>query len=212
LIVIGISGKDLNPLLLGELCGRNPLKTAVGPDFVVVLAPFSNAISGLLQALKPLLIQAFISELSIEALDVVVLHGPARLNQDVATALQCGTSQLGSACEFRHVICANSDWVTSENCGLIKKPSDILASDSKVHCNFNALVDKVIGNSQAFDFSAVRQTVCDIIHVLNIIDLACDLKRHTLVWWALNFLTVGHRQVDIIEEPIDTFVIYPRKL
>jgi len=53
----------------------------VGPDFVVVLAPFSNAISGLWQALKPLLIQTFVSELSIETLDVAVLHGSARLNQ-----------------------------------------------------------------------------------------------------------------------------------
>jgi len=47
LIVVGISGKDLNPLLLGELWGRNPPQTAVGPDVVVVFAPFSNAISGI---------------------------------------------------------------------------------------------------------------------------------------------------------------------
>ncbi len=75
MIVVGISGKDLNPLLLGELCGRNPPQTAVGPDFVVVLAPFSNAISGLRQSLKPMLIQAFVSELSIETLDVAVIKG-----------------------------------------------------------------------------------------------------------------------------------------
>jgi hypothetical protein len=67
----------------------------VGPDFVVVLAPFSNAISGLWQALKPLFIQTFVSELSIETLDVAVLHGPARLNQNVANAMQSGPSQEG---------------------------------------------------------------------------------------------------------------------
>ena len=73
----------------------------MGPDFVVVFAPFSNAISGLRQALNPLLIQAFVSELSIETLDVAVLHGPARLNQNVANAMQSGPSQEGAACEFR---------------------------------------------------------------------------------------------------------------
>ena len=104
MIVVGISGKDLNPLLLGELCGRNPPQTAVRPDFVVVLAPFSNAISGLWQALKPLFIQTFVSELSIETLDVAVLHGSARLNQNVADAIQSGPSQEGSACEFRTVV------------------------------------------------------------------------------------------------------------
>ena len=60
----------------------------MGPDFVVVLAPFRNPVPGLCQALKPLLIQAFVSELSIETLDVTVLHGPARLNQNVANAMQ----------------------------------------------------------------------------------------------------------------------------
>jgi hypothetical protein len=119
LIVVGISGKDLNPLLLGELSGRNPLKTAVGPDFVVVHAPFSNAISGLWQALKPLLIQAFVSELTIETLDVAVLHGPARLNQNVADAMQSGSSQEGAACKFWPVICANCNWVASLYCSLI---------------------------------------------------------------------------------------------
>ena len=59
----------------------------MGPDLVVFFAPFNNAISGLWHALKPLFIQAFVSELSIEALDVAVLHGPARLNQNVANAI-----------------------------------------------------------------------------------------------------------------------------
>jgi len=56
------------------------------------------------QALKPLFIKTFVSELSIETLDVAVLHGPARLNQNVANAMQSGPSQEGAACEFRTVV------------------------------------------------------------------------------------------------------------
>ncbi len=91
----------------------------MGPDFVVVFAPFSNAIPGLWQALNPLLFQAFVSELSIEALDVAVLRRPARLNQNVANPVRSGPSQEGAACEFRTVICANCNWVASKNCSLI---------------------------------------------------------------------------------------------
>jgi len=71
------------------------------------------------QALKPLFIKTFVSELSIETLDVAVLHGPARLNQNVANAMQSGPSQEGAACEFRTVICANCNWVAPKNFRLI---------------------------------------------------------------------------------------------
>jgi hypothetical protein len=71
------------------------------------------------QALKPLLIQAFVSELSIETLDVAVLHRSARLNQNVANAMQSGPSQEGTACKFWTLVCANSNWVAPENGSLV---------------------------------------------------------------------------------------------
>jgi hypothetical protein len=40
-----------------------------------------------LQRLEPLLVQALVPELPIEALDVALLHGPARLDQDVPYAM-----------------------------------------------------------------------------------------------------------------------------
>ena len=76
----------------------------MGPDFVLVFAPFSYTISGLWEALKPLSIQTFVSELSIETLDVAVLSGPASLNQNVANAMQSGPSHEGAACEFWTVV------------------------------------------------------------------------------------------------------------
>jgi len=76
----------------------------LGSDFAVVFTPFSNAVSSLWQVLKPLLIQAFVTELSIEALDIAVLHEPSRLNQNVINAMQSGSSQEGSACKFWPVV------------------------------------------------------------------------------------------------------------
>jgi hypothetical protein len=62
------------------------------------------------QALKPLLIQTFVSELSIETLDVTVLHGPARLNQNVANTVQSGPSQEGAACELSMPVVISPLW------------------------------------------------------------------------------------------------------
>jgi hypothetical protein len=58
---------------------------------------------------------------------------------------------------------------------------------------------EVIGHSEAFDSSAIGQTVRHKVHAPNIVELACNLNRHTLVWWSLNFLAAAHRQAGILE-------------
>jgi hypothetical protein len=70
-------------MLLRELSRRNPAQAAVWPDFVVVPAPLSDALSSLGQGLKPLLVQALVTKLPIEVLDVADLHGASWLNQDM---------------------------------------------------------------------------------------------------------------------------------
>jgi hypothetical protein len=42
---------------------------------------------GLTQCLEPVLVQALVQEPAVEALDVAVLHGPPRLDQDVTDAV-----------------------------------------------------------------------------------------------------------------------------
>lgn len=75
-------------MLMRELSRWYSAQAAVRPDFVVVCAPLSDALSGLWQGLKPLLVQALVTKLAIEALDEAVLHGPPWLNQDVAHAMR----------------------------------------------------------------------------------------------------------------------------
>src|SRR5450830_250197 len=77
-------------------------QAAVGPDLVVVLTPDTYGYTGLMQRLKPLLIEAFVSELSVETLDVAVLHGSPRLDQKVLNAVavrpahECPAGELGA--------------------------------------------------------------------------------------------------------------------
>ena len=47
---------------------------------------------------------------------------------------------------------------------------------------------EVISNREAFDSSAIGQTDRDKVHAPNIVDLACNLTRHMLVWLVLTFL------------------------
>ena len=68
------------PMQRGELGGRHSAATAVRPDLVVVLPPGSDGGPCLRQRLEPMLVQAFVPELAVEALDVAILHRPARLD------------------------------------------------------------------------------------------------------------------------------------
>ena len=114
-------------MLLRELSRWYPAQAAVWPDFVVVPAPLSDARSGLRQCLKPLLVQALVTKLPIEALDIAVLHGTSRLNQDMPHATRRCPSHEGSARELGTVICSHSQRVAPEDCSLIQQSSDVLA-------------------------------------------------------------------------------------
>ena len=206
------SGIGLNPLLLRELSRWNPAQAAVGPDFVVVLAPIGNALPGLGQAQEPLLVQAFISKLAVETLDVAVLHRPARLGQDVPHAMCCGPSHKGPACELWTVVRSHGQWVASEGGRLVEQACHVLPRDPVVHGNVHALVAEVIGHSQALDAPAIGQAVRDEIHAPNIVDLLRQLQGHPLTRWALGLLAPSYGQVGIFVQAVDPLVVDARKL
>ena len=114
-------------MLLRELSRWYPTQAAVWPDFVVVSAPLSDARSSLGQGLKPLLVQALITKLPIEALDVAVLHGPPWLNQDMPHTMRRCPSHKSSTRELRAVVCSYSQWVAPEYCSLVQQTCHVLA-------------------------------------------------------------------------------------
>ena len=56
----------------------------MGSDLVVVGSPCGDDLAGLLQGFKPVLVEAFISERAVEALDVGILRGLAGRVKDIA--------------------------------------------------------------------------------------------------------------------------------
>ena len=114
-------------MLLRELSRWYPTQDAVRPDFVVVCAPLSDALSGLWHGLKQLLVQALVTKLDIEALDVAVLLWPSWLNQDVAHAMGRCPSHEGATGELRAIVCAYSQRITLKGRSLIQEMGHVLA-------------------------------------------------------------------------------------
>lgn len=50
----------------------------------LVSMPRGNSRAGLLEGIKPVIVQTFIPKIPVEALDVADMHGPAMLDQHVA--------------------------------------------------------------------------------------------------------------------------------
>lgn len=50
-----------------ELGGRDPATTAVWAHLVVVATPFSDLLTGLRERGEPVLVEAFVAELAVEA-------------------------------------------------------------------------------------------------------------------------------------------------
>src|SRR4051812_37248894 len=101
-------------MLLREPRWRNAAKAAVGPDLVVVLPPDSDRGTSLMQRLEPVLVQAFVAELAVEALDVAVLHWPSRLDQNVPNAVCLRPRHESPTGELGAVVGANGHWIAAE--------------------------------------------------------------------------------------------------
>ena len=68
--------------MFGKLVRRPVAQTAVGPFAIVLISPRCDLRSGVDQIAKPVRIQTFIPQPTVEALHVAVLHRPPWLNVD----------------------------------------------------------------------------------------------------------------------------------
>jgi hypothetical protein len=113
-------------MLLGELSRRYPAQTAVRPELVVVLPPDGGTPASLVETVKPALVEMLIAELAVETLDVAVLHGPARLNQEMADAILLCPGHEDAAGELRAVVGAYGQRATPKARSLLQHPGDVL--------------------------------------------------------------------------------------
>jgi len=129
----------------------NAPHAAVRPNLVVVLPPGGDGRSCLVQRLEPVVVQAFVAELAIEAFDVAVLHWPARLNQNVPDSMALCPCHEGPTGELRAVVRSYRLRVAPKNCRTVQQPGHVLSRDAVVGRDVHAFMAEVIGYRQAFD-------------------------------------------------------------
>src|SRR5574343_752988 len=185
---------------------------AVGSYFVVVLTPDGDDLAGLSQGFEPVLVEAFIPELAVEAFDVSVLRGLAWLDQDVLNASRLHPCHEGSACELRTVVGSDGLWVAPEPCGLIQDAGDVCAWHGQVHSNVDAFMREVICDGQAFDASPVGQRITDEVQAQGLIDSCGGHQRCSLTTVLLALVALAYSQTLRTIEPEHLLVVGARKL
>ena len=192
----------------GVLGWRHAPAAAVRPDLVVILAPGGDSRPRLGQGFEPVLVQALIAELSVEALDVAVLHGFPGLDQQMLDAVCLRPAHECPAREFRAVVGTHGLRIAAEQGGLIEQARHILARDAEVGGNVDALMAEVIGHRQTLEAPAIDQAVADEIHAPHFIHGPGDLQRYPLGCRSLGLAAFLHRQLGGAVEPVDALVIH----
>ena len=138
----------------GESSRRDAPQPAVWPDFIVVRASGGERKPGLVQGLEPAFVQVFVSELSVEALDVAFLHRMSRLNRDVANAERLRPGHEGATGELGAVVGAHCMRLATKQRRPIQYPGHVFSGNTNVHRDVHALVAAVICHGEVLQASS----------------------------------------------------------
>lgn len=114
-------------MLCREFCRGLIVQCAVRPMLVVVSAPSGDQDTSLRQARKPMVIQAFIPEATVEALDEGVLRGFAGLDQLQLNTMLAGPLVQCLAGKFWPLVGSNSLGVTTKASCLIENTGHVMS-------------------------------------------------------------------------------------
>jgi hypothetical protein len=129
----------------GEPCRRDTTYRAVRSALAVVAAPTSDFLAGLVQRLEPLLVQALVAELAVEALHVGVLGRFARVVDQVLDTSGTGPGHEGPARELRPLICPDDSRAAAKlSDPLLQYLGDVLGADALVDRAVHALAAEVV--------------------------------------------------------------------
>ena len=135
----------------GELCGRDAADRAVRSDLVVVTTPARDLLACLGQSLEPLFVQALVTELAVEALDVGVLCRAGRVVEQVAHSAAVCPDHERSAGELRPLIGTHGIGEAAELTRLLEQARDVLAADAVINGDVDALAAEVVDDGPALD-------------------------------------------------------------
>ena len=112
---------------------------------------------------------------AIEAFNVLVLHWPARLDQNMPDYIALRPCHKGPTGQLRGVVSSYRLQAAPEDCSAIQQPSHLLSRNAMVGRGVHALTAQVIGHRQEFDAASISQAVAHEIHTPNLVDWFVDL-------------------------------------
>jgi hypothetical protein len=121
--------------------------------------PAGDFLSRLGQRPEPLLVEAFVAEFAVEALDISVLRRAARFIQQVLDAMVRRPRHKGPAGEFRPLIRADRFRVALMQRRSIQQARHVFTAHAVIDGKLHAFAAEIVDYRQTFDAPPVRESV-----------------------------------------------------
>lgn len=113
---------------------------------------------------------------------------------------------------LQSVVGAHGQRVATKQRRPVRDARDVSTRDAPVHGDIHALVAEVIGYRQTLEAPRVGQAVADEVHAAHLVDVLCDLQRHTLRCCSPGLLAPMYGQVGLAVQPVHTLVVHVGEL
>ena len=133
----------------------------VGSDFVVVAPPFLDDGPGVRDAVEPVLVEAFVAQLAVEALHVAVLLRLARLDEGVLHAVHVAPAIQGQTRELGPVVGVDPPGPASEIDKVVEDPGYAMAGYRAVDLDPKAFLGVVVHDREHPHSEALP---CGVVH------------------------------------------------
>ena len=143
----------------------------MGPDLVVVDSPLLDDLSGLAHAVEPVLVEALVAELAVEALHVAVLLGLAGLDEGVLHPVSVAPLVQGHSRELGAVVRVDSLGLAVKLDQIVQYPGYAMPGYRAVHLDPQAALGMVVHHGQHPHPPALPGGVVHEVHAPSLIGL-----------------------------------------
>ena len=131
--------------------GRQPAKCLLRSFLIVLTDPSLDYHPSVVETDEPILVEAFVTESSVEGLDVGVLVGLARLNQAQGDAVTMRPGQHGPTGELLAIVGPDDRRPSAERTDLVQQSHQMVAADRVLWYHGHCLVRGVVDDGQALE-------------------------------------------------------------
>lgn len=100
---------------VGKMCRRDATTNAVLPDLTIGASPVCNHVPRLWKRSEPVLVEALVAEIAVEAFDVGALSWGTRPDQDVVDAMSLRPGNEDATGELRAIVGASRAWIATKH-------------------------------------------------------------------------------------------------